>query len=194
MNAATVEVENDAITRPDSINTAPKTTKSPKTVDELNVLFGEPILINVVDPGDPLEPILTVFVFPVVVAPYPRLIVEFPVALPRFCVAPSNVRVDVTVNEVVITADPATRKSPPTATPPVTTNAPVLTEVAWVAFVICIALLDALPLEVIVCSVELFQIVIVPVAAETEVSVPAVSVCTPRLVKTTEPVDVLTPI
>ena len=66
-----------------------------------------------------------------------------------------------------------TYKLPPIPTPPVTVNAPEVVEVDDVVFVIPTALLVVAPRVVIVCKVLVFQIVTLPVAVLTAVSVPA---------------------
>ena len=65
--------------------------------------------------------------------------------------------------------------------PPLTTNAPELVEVELVVLSIDIALVVIAPLLVTDCNVLVFHTVIVPVFELTAVSVPAVNVCTPKL-------------
>ena len=78
---------------------------------------------------------------------------------------------------------PPTYKSPPIPTPPVTCNAPDCVELASVLLVIVICLVVLDPLPVILSSVLVFQIVTLPVAVLTAVSVPATIAVTPKFGK-----------
>ena len=82
---------------------------------------------------------------------------------------------------------------PPIPAPPATVNAPVVVEVAVVKFVIEIALVVVAPLLDTESNVLVFHTITVPVFELTLVSVPAVNVCTPKLIIPKEvavPVDI----
>ena len=97
------------------------------------------------------------------------------------------------VNVFLIDTLPPTFRFLPIPAPPVTINAPLSVDTELVESKIEIILVVLDPLLVTLCKLLVFQTVTVPVDELTAVSVPAVSVCTPKFVNITLPVDVLTP-
>ena len=84
--------------------------------------------------------------------------------------------------KLVAVTVPPTYTPPLTPTPPDTVSAPVAVLVLPVALVMFMALVVVCPRSVTVCKLLVFHTVIVPVLLLTTVSVPAVSVNTPKFV------------
>ena len=173
--------------------TPPATVNAPVTDEVEESVLEIAIALLVCDPRSVID--CRVLVFHINIAP---VLVLTTVSVPAVIeVAAKTPIVAVVINNELSTYDEVviynsfTYNVPPIPTPPATVNAPVIVEVEDAVFAMLIALVVVEPLLDIDSSVLVFQTRIVPTLLLTTVSVPAVSVCTPRL---TIPKEVAVPV